>query len=266
MDNIPEELIREILSHNILTQRSAFFHLETLGEQTSGARNAHLLRVCKRWLRVGTPLLYTLLWLSKPAHATTVAELFRAHPHVGRAVRGLQLQGGFGRELVPLARLMPNIDAVCVHLEIAGKQSVTGITKALPLFNPATLYIGVTHYRDNAKKRAVWATLRACIAETWTTLRLVRFSDIHCERITHELADALAKSSAEELECDAMNMIRWLRDDPIKRIIAAPRLERVVCRGASDEETIRSILRARSFSQTEAKKFRFVHGWQDDEV
>ncbi|GJE91927.1 hypothetical protein PsYK624_080790 [Phanerochaete sordida] len=265
MDKLPEEILREILSYNILIRREAFLLLELPGEYTSRARNPQLLRVSKRWLRIGTPLLYTFLWLATPEQVAAVAALFRAHPHVGRAVRGLQLEGGFGRELVPLVRAAPNVEDVYLHLGIKSADSVAGLTKALALFDPSGLYVGLQTWRDNASKRAVWAALHTCVTEKWTKLRVIDFWFVTRPAMTMQLVDMLARSSIKELACSYRDIEGWISKGHMKRILEAPHLERVACRGARKEPMIRGMLQDHSYSEIDMKKFCFVREPLDDD-
>ena len=80
---LPEELLREILSYRFAISPTEFClepSFDPIGSRTRpierGARPCQeLLLVSKRWLRVGTPLLYESLAIRTSEHERTVAKL-----------------------------------------------------------------------------------------------------------------------------------------------------------------------------------------------
>lgn len=170
---LPEEILREILVYNIHIPHAYFLRCWT-GYESCGrriaCRSADALLVSKRWLRVGTPLLYACLVLSSPEHTRAVAALLREHPHVGASVRCLKLRGGLGKELGELARHLPNLQKLFIDLRIKAAHSVTGLKKALPLLAPIHLYLDRPRSsRDNKRVEEVRVALSGVINK-WTSL------------------------------------------------------------------------------------------------
>ncbi|GJE97708.1 hypothetical protein PsYK624_139290 [Phanerochaete sordida] len=267
---LPEELLREILSHNLTTALDAFFHFHFRWEGPARvlyvppSRSSHLLLVSKRWLRVGTPLLYASLRLASPEHAGVVATLFRREPGVGRAVRWLRLEGGFGRDLGHVVKLAPGIHSVYVGLEMRSRDSVAGLKHAFAALSPVCLWIEDDAHRGNRKIHEARMLLYTHIANVWQSLKTVTLPE-HCW-MHLALAIPLAKSSIEELSCDAFDANKWIEEGLMGRILDAAHLRRVVCRGTTAERGMRRLLKVRGLAPADVAKFSFVHGPGDDNM
>ncbi|EKM49730.1 uncharacterized protein PHACADRAFT_33292 [Phanerochaete carnosa HHB-10118-sp] len=262
---LPEEIIREILSHNIQISHVDFchFYYDDWGHPMSPptSRCSSLLLVSKRWLRIGTPLLYECVRLSEPDHTTAVSSLLRTHPHVGLAVRCLRLEGGLGKDLVHIAKLSPKLHSIYLSLIIKSTDSITGLKEAFPLFRPANLYIQGESYVWIRNLKVVGARTLLCthIKDVWTSLRSLTLSDRSEDIMDQELADALAESSIEEFGCVAFEAERWVIEGLMRRILENSRLQRVVCRGMAYESSMRVSLQKRGFSDAIIRTFTFIH-------
>ena len=82
--------------------------------------------------------------------------------------------------------------------------------------------------------------------------------------MTMQLVDMLAGSSIKELACSFTVIERWIDRGHMKKILEAPYLERVICRGVTQESMIRDMLQGRSYSESDMKKFCFVRNPLDD--
>lgn len=139
LSELPEERVQDILSYLLCVPHAVF---NKPGRWRS--QPAHqVLEVCRLWLRVGTPLLYECLVLTKTKHTASVAELFRAHPHVGTAVRCLKLQGAFGQELREVVQFIPQrLESLYIYMYMHDPRDVyDGYFMALPALKPETLYL-----------------------------------------------------------------------------------------------------------------------------
>ena len=183
---VPEEVLREILKHRLDTDEETFccskrpqwlLKIDRGGSPHPG----DLLRVSKRWLRVGTPLLYKALFLWKPEHVKAVAQLLQAHPEVGKMIRYLRLEGSMGKDLAALVENAPNIHTLYICIRLQTSHSVAGLRKAIPLCNPKSVYV-----YSEARPWMVWLRPRnnrtiqahklvvSALRETWKDI--VRFS------------------------------------------------------------------------------------------
>ncbi|EKM49727.1 uncharacterized protein PHACADRAFT_214249 [Phanerochaete carnosa HHB-10118-sp] len=259
---LPEETLCEILSYSILVSHAEFFrfrkHYRCLVPR-SKSRCGDLLLVSKRWFRIGTPLLYECVKLSKPEHTTAVANILRAHPHVGSAVRCLRLEGGLGKDLMHIAKLTPKLHSIYLSLRVKSVDSITGLKRAFPLLNPVNLYIEHEGYKENKKIAEARRLLYTHVTNVWTSLRSLTLSDWLCLSMGHQLANALAESSIEEFCCLIFDADSWITGGSMKRIFENSQLQRVVCRGPlSCESIIRWSLRMNNFPAANIQKFTFV--------
>ncbi|GJE91942.1 hypothetical protein PsYK624_080940 [Phanerochaete sordida] len=261
-DQFPEELLREILSHALLVSPVHFFGFPRDGRisRRPPPRHSQLLLVSKRWNRVGTPLLYESLEVSWWGETAKIASVLRARPELGRAVRCLRLEERFGKDMVHIAKHTPNVHSLYINIRaIRPGDTVSGVPKALPLWNPVSLYLEEQNFRDNASSVKARKCLYAHIGEKWAALRTLALSDFSAYKITKDtLGETLVKSIVEEFNCDSHDVQQYLIKEGHMEKILNSRIRRVVCRGLRDEEDIRKQLEDHGLA-AEARKFSFVH-------
>lgn len=271
-DILPEELIQEILSQSILADPESFLdpanHRAFLSQSDAPSnplRSAHLLHVSKRWARIGTPLMYSSLWLSKPAHTATVLRLFRADPSLGTRVRDLRLEQGFGPELAELVQLMPNVRNMSIAWNLAESDDIAGLLLALPSLSPKKLYLGPHVIVDRFARRdndQLAGLVDRCIAEVWKDLvrdnelcwfPLVTYicaiqTAIHMSYwygITRSCTEALRKApSLAEISVHVEDVYRWSWSVDLLAFLDNETLKTVFCRSDEDAATAsKSILK-----------------------
>ncbi|GJE91929.1 hypothetical protein PsYK624_080810 [Phanerochaete sordida] len=272
MDRLPEEILRAILAYNLRIPHAEFLLYRDYYHGAAAPdppRSASHLLVSKRWLRVGTPLLYECIRLRRPEHTAVVAQLLRAHPHVGAAVRCLRLEGGLGKELAHVAKHITGLRSLYVDVRVKSAHSIAGLKKALSMLNPVGLYIKEqTRHSTNKKMLEVRSLLYAHIKDgRWTSLRTVSLSN----RCWHyaplsRLADSLAQSSVEDFVCDVEDARRWIERGHIQNVTKLPSIQRVLCRGIALQKSTEQLLRKEGLLHADRPKFVFVHGGaMDDE-
>ncbi|GJE97700.1 hypothetical protein PsYK624_139210 [Phanerochaete sordida] len=267
--HIPEELLREILLHNILPLHSDFLRFHEFDavhyKLPPISRCSHLLLVNKRWNRVGTPLLYECLRISTFQHLWTVAKVLSADPQLGQAVRCLKLEGGFGRLLVTVAEAIPRVHSLHLVLRMPAGTVISGLGQALELLPDLTmLHIELESQLTGKKVTEARTLLYACIKDRWTSLRTVGISDAYND--VPALADVLAQSSIEELECRTHEMRDWCKNGAIRKILSCPSLQRIVCRGFKRKEKTKEILKKSGVADADIQKFSFVYHALDDDL
>lgn len=121
---LPEELLRDILALLLCPTVRSFTAFPQVGwdsrksdparaiQDDSEPASSDLLLASKSCLRVGTPLLYTSLYLSNAVHTNTVAQLLKTNPHIGKAIRHLRLDGGMGRDRYTIIKHAPRIHTI----------------------------------------------------------------------------------------------------------------------------------------------------------
>lgn len=144
--DLPEEILLQILSLCLLPPTHEFFQFPQLRNRArlsnSPQRYAYLLLVSKRWFRVGSPLLYSSLHLSTPSHAATVAQVLSSHPHIGRSVYNLRLDGGcIGDTVFSILRSAPEVERLYLTLDHRSGMRADALRVALTLVRPRELFI-----------------------------------------------------------------------------------------------------------------------------
>ena len=81
--------------------------------------------------------------------------------------------------------------------------------------------------------------------------------------VDEQLANALAASSVETLDCNASDVEDWIKRGLMRRIIESPRLKRVVCRGRMYETSTKELLQRHGVLATDIQKLTFVHHAHD---
>lgn len=171
---LPEELLREILSLRLSLSEKQFckFHSAFGSEKYSPQSSSDILLVSKRWLRIGTPLLYESVHIWNTGCTKTVASLVRSNPVVGKAIRRLRIEGGCGKDLYTIVEHAPNIRTLYINSYFKTAEGITGLRKALPVMRPEKLYFHFAGPGPRLNKAVVEAKalLDSCIADSWTSL------------------------------------------------------------------------------------------------
>ncbi|KAJ7056790.1 hypothetical protein C8F01DRAFT_1372749 [Mycena amicta] len=172
-NHLPDEIIAEILSpalkvpddaftDNSLTSPSPF---ATYSESTS----AYLV-VCKSWLRVATPLLYHVVVLRSKAQAKALSKALSANPDLGRFIKKLRVEGGYGTPMHAILKLAPDICDLFLSLDIFASDSTEGLSKGLSLISPRRLILhNESHRRENKQFTALLNALLKAIPK-WDRL------------------------------------------------------------------------------------------------
>lgn len=163
---IPEELLREILSYSLRVHPKEFLSFrqdceaifmvptpEPTTKETEKLPASHLMLVSKRWLRVGTPLLYESVKVSTPAHLSTLRTLLSSSPEVGHAVRNLRLERVYNTELEPTLGHMPNLCALYLYVGVPSSCSNLGLLRVLPKLQVHNLYVDWQGWSSRTRMR-----------------------------------------------------------------------------------------------------------------
>ncbi|KDQ60077.1 hypothetical protein JAAARDRAFT_191498 [Jaapia argillacea MUCL 33604] len=109
-DKLPDELIKEILSPFLRVPEGMF---ADMGSESVFCRfeisTLTILLVCKRWLRVATPLLYEVVILRSKAQAHALAGVLKANKAFGAFIKKLRVEGGYGAPMHQIITAAPNI-------------------------------------------------------------------------------------------------------------------------------------------------------------
>ncbi|KAJ6556669.1 hypothetical protein B0H10DRAFT_1967612 [Mycena sp. CBHHK59/15] len=105
------------------------------------------LLVCKSWLRVSTPLLYHVVILRSKAQARALQNALRSNKDLGRFIKKLRVEGGFGNPVYHILQCAPNITDIFLSLHLHSSDPASGLALGLPRINPSRIII----YDDSRK-------------------------------------------------------------------------------------------------------------------
>jgi hypothetical protein len=139
----------------------------------SESSSAFLL-VSKAWLRVATPLLYHVVVLRSKAQAAALDVALRENPQLGRFIKKLRVEGGYGGAMLKIIQRAPNVTDLVLSINIWSADNVSGLTRGLPLMNPTRVVLFDTPYHGTRNKNSqiILETVKQCITQEWKHLVL----------------------------------------------------------------------------------------------
>jgi len=134
--------------------------------------SSNYLVVCKRWMRIGTPLLYHTVVMRSQAQATALAAVLKpkANAQFGQYIRKLRIEGGFGVAAKNVLLAARNITDLSVTLNLSAKDNVSPMCDILlTALMPQRLVIAASSPSTNKQITRLTECLTQCIKD-WSTL------------------------------------------------------------------------------------------------
>jgi len=150
--------------------------------------SSNYLVVCKRWMRICTPLLYHTIILRSQPQATALAAVLRpkAHPEFGNYIRKMRVEGGYGSATKQILLAAPKITDICVTLDLYAADNVEPMCSVMATaFQPQHLILASSYdsrERTNKQLNTMLTALHNCIG-TWKSL--VRSCWVPCLYLAH---------------------------------------------------------------------------------
>ncbi|KAJ7684338.1 hypothetical protein DFH06DRAFT_4711 [Mycena polygramma] len=140
--SLPDEIISEILSPALKVSDEVFSDTSAVSPfaKYSESTSAYLL-VCKSWLRVATPLLYSVVILRSKAQAKALSLALTKDKQLGQFIKKLRVEGGYGAPMGIVLECSPNISDLFLSFEIYSSDNTGGLCKGLSLINPTRLIL-----------------------------------------------------------------------------------------------------------------------------
>lgn len=289
----PEEIIHVILDHNLRPTHREFFgpgcretinrrrKLRSLGPAAPPPCSAALL-VCKRWLRIGTPLLYESVKISCLGDTKAVLEAVRANKDIAKFIRRLRLEGGYGKALGELSKYLHNVEHLFFSPDAKCRESITGLHIAFPKFNLRTLKLEDRRKIINRNTTYINGILEHSIRFEWPNLVCVNdfclksYSYISpfqkqvsfdlTDNTSREVVTALQEAPAlEELVLSEQATGFWMFAGQLSRILENPSIKRITCHDQRFESMNDEYIRGRitGLSEEDKAKLEFVGAPQD---
>ncbi|KAJ7627156.1 hypothetical protein FB45DRAFT_1082327 [Roridomyces roridus] len=169
---VPDEILLEILTP-VLRVSDARFSDASASFVTNGESVSAILLVCKAWLRVSTPLLYNIVILRSTGQAQRLHAVLNGNPGLGKFIKKLRVEGGFGVSMHGILKSTPNITDLFISLSIRASDSVSGLVLGLPLINPRRLVLG-DGQNKNKQMKVLMEKLES-VAMEWNNLKSLVF-------------------------------------------------------------------------------------------
>ncbi|KAJ7259765.1 hypothetical protein C8J57DRAFT_1072726, partial [Mycena rebaudengoi] len=130
------------------------------------------LLVSKSWLRVSTPLLYNVVVLRSKAQAAALAAALKLNPDLGRFIKKLRVEGGYGAAMHSVLKCAPNITDLVITLDIWSSDSSSSLCRGLSQINPRRVILrqgGDGKMRSNKSTNDLTEKVASCIPQ-WSNL------------------------------------------------------------------------------------------------
>ncbi|KAJ7651356.1 hypothetical protein FB45DRAFT_820870 [Roridomyces roridus] len=172
---LPDEIISEVLSPALQVPDELFCDTSHVSPfSTYAPSTSTYLVVCKDWLRVATPLLYNVVVLRSKSQATALEAALKSNPELGRFIKKLRLEGGYGAAIHGILKCAPNITDLFLTLSIWSPDNTTGLCKGLALIEPHRVILVdpcEPAPPKNKQEEALRRTFLACLC-SWKNLRI----------------------------------------------------------------------------------------------
>ncbi|KAJ7776042.1 hypothetical protein DFH07DRAFT_936977 [Mycena maculata] len=234
--SLPDEIISEILTpvlrvpderfRDTSTQTSLF---ATYEESTSA-----ILVVCKAWLRVSTPLLHHIVVLRSKAQAKALDAALKKNPDLGRLIKKLRVEGGFGTPMHGILKSAPNISDIFLSLHVHASDSTSGLVLGLPLINPRRVIIwdDTENLLKNKQVGQLIPALEAC-SNKWCNMTTVVFPYDEDEEMRHDFMMAMCSAPSVIEVSFPVNFISNILGHHIHEIAKNPSIQTIEIRAAS---------------------------------
>lgn len=189
MDQLSDELLTEFLSPALVVSDELLCDASHISPFALAAHPvSDVLLVCKRWLRVGTPLLYEAVVVRSTTQAQVLQMALSRNPGFGRYTKRLRFEGPYAQCIAPAIQTLQHVYTLCFTLSVFGDDDISGLRLALQTFNPARVILTMARGKDHERRQN--AIYELCVAiQTWSNL-------VSCARRACE--SALTAKPAEE--------------------------------------------------------------------
>ncbi|KAF7296381.1 hypothetical protein HMN09_01108200 [Mycena chlorophos] len=170
--DLPDEVLSCILAPLFAIPDATFSDIYRIMHIAHPKWLSRLLRVNKQWLRVARPLLYHTVILRSMPDAQIIGNTLKKHgPALGKHIRRLRIEGGYGASMLTLLKNAPNVAELSLCFVMTATEVVDGMCKGLHLVSPTRLILrDVTAFaKENKPVRKLMATLVE-VAAKWDKL------------------------------------------------------------------------------------------------
>lgn len=168
-DKLADELLKMILVPSLTISYTQFTSSSPVAfGKNATISSASVLLVCKRWLRVATPLLYESVVIRSVGQSHALCDAFCANPAFAAHVKKVRLEGAYD-SIDKVLGPCKNLVTLVILLRIFSDARVVSLCRALPMINPKVVILRDDWRFDNAKLRTVFSSLCEAIP-TWSNM------------------------------------------------------------------------------------------------
>ncbi|KAJ7278128.1 hypothetical protein C8J57DRAFT_1305852 [Mycena rebaudengoi] len=201
-ENLPDEILSEILSPVLKVAETKFSDTSATSPFASySSSSSAVLVVCKAWLRVSTPLHYNVVVLRSKAQAGALAAALERNNDLGRFIKKLRVEGGFGKHMGIILRHAPNVTDLFVSGMVHSPDTASALALGLPRLNPTRLIVfeDPEHLLKNKSVVQLFEGLTKAI-NGWTKLTtLILSHDFRGGPVREAFLEAICSSKTLEI-------------------------------------------------------------------
>ncbi|KAJ7605895.1 hypothetical protein FB45DRAFT_463820 [Roridomyces roridus] len=178
--HIPDEIVHEILSPALSVPDEAFSAASTGSPFRSSLdlSSSTILLVSKSWLRVATPLLYSVVIIRSKGQAQALDDTLRSNLNLGKFIKKLRVEGGYAMSMHKILQTAKNLTDILLCLDIDVGDTTSGLCRGLPLISPVRVILAYEHHVTRTAARHLLEALVEIIPK-WK--KLVVFEMPHRE-------------------------------------------------------------------------------------
>lgn len=141
-------------------------------------RHPHVLLVCKKWMRIATPVLYGTVIIHSDRQAQALDHALALDKSLGSHIKRLRVEGGYGLAMYRIIESTPHITHLFVSLSLSSSDDVSGLCRSLPKLNPNRVTLYDPGDFTNSQIHTLLETLLRCIPK-WCNMVCDAIRDLY---------------------------------------------------------------------------------------
>lgn len=179
---VPDEVMENILSYHMAVPFSLFCspHQHFGKYDLSDLSSSVVLEVCRRWKRIGTPLLYETVVLRSQAQVLALRASLDANPTLWKHVKKLRVEHTSGTAIADVMQMCTTVTDLWVSLRCLGdREAGKGILKGLKYLDPRHVILWDCYSEPYKVRSALFSALPE-VLRNWKKLVRHTTSTICC--------------------------------------------------------------------------------------
>ena len=178
---LADETWATILEHVLDVLDDDFISCETTSGPFSRRdySNADVLLVCKRWLRIATPLVFHTCIIRSTAQAQALAKALKKNPEFGVLIKQLRLEGCYSASVPNILKKATRLEDLAISLPATSKDNGKPMFAILDSLTPRRLIICNWRRTSNAQATFALNALRSFIKKCDTLVCAFSTANMH---------------------------------------------------------------------------------------